>query len=131
MHDKPTQEQIAKLPKWAQDYITGVEREREISIRMLNKWKDDQTKSPFYVEEVVCTGEEKAPSFKNRYIQTRSINVDHGGVHLRVILREEGTMHSTCIDLQWSRVDDRNGDVAFIPTSYQAATLVARENMGV
>jgi hypothetical protein len=53
----PTEEQIAKLPKWAQDHIANVERERFVSVRALNEAMDSQTKAAFYCDDYVCTGE--------------------------------------------------------------------------
>jgi hypothetical protein len=113
---------VSKLPKWAQEYIDKIEREREVAVKALNDYCDSQTKSPVYIQELESTGEQKGPSFKMRYIQTRRIAVEWQGVHMELLLREEG------IGLQW-RGERLNGDIAFIPRSYQQAYLVAKDKM--
>lgn len=59
----------AKLPKWAQEHIRKIEREREVAVRALNQYVDDQTPAAFYVDEPESTGEQVGPSFKKRYFQ--------------------------------------------------------------
>jgi hypothetical protein len=113
---------INKLPKWAQTYIRNIERERETAIRVLNEHIDNQTLSPIYVDDYECTGEEQGPSIKRKYIQSNKITIEHQGVELGIILRDES------IDIQWSS-ERCLGDVAFIPASYQAARLVSKKNM--
>ncbi len=124
----PTPEQIAKLPKWAQEYIKDVSREREVSLRTLNAFQDEQTPSPFYVEENLCTGEASGPTTKRRYIQAHSVEVYFRGVHLTVDANEFGNSGSG-IRLQWSSKERGGGDAAFIPTSYQSARIVSKEDM--
>jgi hypothetical protein len=124
MRNKPPDDKIEKLPKWAQEYIKDLEREREVSIRELNSYCDEQTESPFYTLDLVCTGENQGPSQKVRYIQTNKIEVNNGGVLLQLILR------GNHICLSWTAEDFlQSMDVAFIPTGYQQASLVANENM--
>ena len=113
---------IEKLPKWAQEYIRNIEREREVAVNALNEYVDNQTPSPFFIDEMECTGERKGPTIKRRYVQTHKIEIEHQEVSLRIILRDES------IDLQWSG-EKMLGDVAFIPSSYQSARLVSKGNM--
>jgi hypothetical protein len=113
---------IEKLPKWAQEIIRDLTRQRETAIRALNEYIDNQTPSPIYVEEMECTGEGIGPSYKKRYIQSRKISVSHSGVDLVILLRDD------YIDLQWGS-EKLNRDAAFIPSSYQSARLVSKENM--
>lgn len=117
-------DRIKKLPVWAQEIIEDLAQQRETAVRALNKYADDQTPSPFYIDELECTGEEKCPSKKTRYIQTRKIAVEHAGVHLSILLRDGS------IDLQWWESLNRGaGQVAFVPKSFQAVDLIAKENM--
>ena len=111
---------ITKLPKWAQEHITNIQRERDIAVRALNEYCDSQTYSPFRIRELECTGEEQGPSEKIRYIQTHKIEVVWRGVELSIILRpsEDG------MDLQWHEPDRIGGLIAFVPTSHQSARLV-------
>lgn len=113
---------IKKLPKWVQEHIKKLERERDVSVRALNESCDDQSKSPIYYEDNVCTGEKSGPSVKRKYIQSHGkITVNHEGIQLDILCREG------LIDLRWS--NDVHGDVALIPDSYQGARLVSRDNM--
>ncbi|HDY68749.1 MAG TPA: hypothetical protein ENH85_13290 [Candidatus Scalindua sp.] len=114
---------VDKLPKWAQSYIKDIERERETAIRALNEYIDNQTKSSFYIDEMECTGEDQGPSVKRRYIQTHKITVVHEKVELNIMLRKRE------IDLNWGGLNHSCEDVAFIPSTYQSARLVSKDNM--
>lgn len=116
-------DRIKKLPVWAQGLVEELVREREVAVRALNQYTDSQTSSPFYIDELECTGEEKGPSKKVRYIQTRKMEVEHAGVHLSILLREGK------IDLQWSGVEKTSEHIAFVPRSFQSADLIAKESM--
>lgn len=59
------QDKIAKLPRWAQEHIEKIGRERDQAINALNRFLDGQTPSGFYVDDCVCTGEEQGPSRTN------------------------------------------------------------------
>lgn len=130
MSDKPTPEQIAKLPKWAQDEIKSLARQRDAAIRALNEYVDNQTESPFYTEDNECTGEQSGPTNRRRYIQAHKIEVQWRGVYLRVDANDFG-QSGHGIRIQWSGGDGRltGREVAFIPGSYQQARLVAKEDM--
>lgn len=110
-------EKINKLPKWAQEYIEKLERERNIAIQELDEYLNSQKESPFYVREF------ELGRFFNRYIQTHRMDVQHGDVHLSILLRENH------IDLSWSNDESGSNEVAFIPTSFQAAKLVSKKNL--
>lgn len=118
---------LDRLPRWAQEYIHKIERERDVAIRELNEWVDSQTKSPFYIDEVVCTGETQGPSTKRRYVQAHSIAVDFGGVELRVLLRDSHGPER--IELSWNSTDRIGKHVGFIPVSFQQAELRSQGNM--
>ena len=118
---------VAKLPKWAQEHIGKIERERDVAVRALNAFCDEQTKSPYYVDDHICTGEEQGPVVKTRYIQTHKMTVSYCGVELNILTRTFS--NEKRIELQWNATDIRTREVAFIPTSYQAGYLVAKEHM--
>jgi len=120
----PTSQQIAKLPKWAQKYISKIERQRDNSVRALNEFADKQTESPVFYEDMICTGESSGPSLKRCYIQTSRIEMHHEGVELSVFLRVgEG------IEIGWSSKNRLGSEVAMIPRGFQQVRLVAKENM--
>lgn len=120
----PTSEQIEKLPKWAQDHLRNLQRERDVAIRELNEWVDSQTPSAFSVSEMLCIGEQKGPSIKRRYIQGHRMEVVHAGIHLDISLGQE-----SCIRLQWE--DERRlcKEVAMVPKSFNNVELIAKENL--
>ena len=67
---------VEKLPKWAQDYIKDLIRERENAVTILNEFQDSQTPSKVFYEERACTGEvagTNCPVTKRRYVPARSI----------------------------------------------------------
>jgi len=121
-------QKITSLPKWAQERIVTLERERQTALDALNKWVNEQTEAPMWIDEMKCLGEERKdgsdpPSFKRRYIQTRRIAMNHAGVRLDVSLVDNE------IRLQWSVESGAMRNVAMIPHSYQSVTLVAKEHM--
>jgi hypothetical protein len=120
------QDKIAKLPLWARDHITKIEREREVAVQALNEYCDTQTPAPFYCDEYESTGEDREPTSKRRYFQGHRITVEWLGVRLGVLLRKDN--NGTGIDLHWEDVHSQ-ADVALIPRSYQQVYLVAREHM--
>lgn len=122
-----TPEQKAKLPGYARDYIQTIERQREDAVRVLNEAVDRQTPQPFYIRNHVMSGERNGPVDKKFYIDAPyGVEVEHLGVYLRVWINEDG------IALSWNTNDRSSmGDVAFVPTSYQNATLKSHANMRV
>lgn len=115
----------SKLPKWAQEHIQKIERQRDDAVKALNEYVDNQTESPFYFEDWVSTGEDSGPTTKRVYIQTNQIVVEYAGVELEILLRKS----EDHINLQWHSLDNHTGDVALIPHMYQSAKLVSKENM--
>lgn len=128
---KPTTTQIQSLPKWAQEYIRDKERERDLSLRQLNEWSDNQTPSSIFTDDYVSTGENQGPSSKRRYIQGYKLKIEHAGVHLDIMLvRKDDPQRDFGIELQFSAPNMRTGThVAVIPKSFQTIELVAKENM--
>lgn len=114
---------ISKLPKWAQEHISNLERQKDTAIKALNDYCDDQTESAFFFSDNLCTGENNGPTEKIKYIQAYKLSVIYEGVYLEVMLRDK------CIELSWSNKRYGAGEVACIPSSYQQARLVSKDNM--
>lgn len=118
---KPTAEQIAKLPKWAVEYIQALRMERENAVREMRRALDQQTPTKFSTNDIISDGEQtRGPSFYTRYFNADHIDVHHNGVHLQIRCRpEEG------ISLQWGTGRRPGTDpAAFIPKSYCSAELL-------
>lgn len=118
-----TPEQIAKLPKYAQDAFHALERERFCIARELAEWNDNQTPSPVTIQEHICTGNQRSSEFVARYVQTRDLRIEWQGVRLDIGLRSEGPQHENAITLQWGALDPYTRAVAFVPSSFQSARL--------
>ena len=120
---------VERLPKWAQERLESLERERDTAINALNAYADHQTESPFYFDDLLCTGEDgpqKGPTFKRVYINgTNRMTVCYGGVALEILLRS----YHLGISLSWSSAERELHHVAMIPASYQQVTLIAKKNM--
>lgn len=117
-------EKIAKLPKWAQDYLHDAERTRDIAVRELQEYIDNQTPSHISIQEYVNG------KFITRYIQSDKLEVDAHGVKLRVAIGS-GDHGEKAIKLSWAEGGTTMGiqHVGFYPTSFQQAELIAKENM--
>lgn len=118
----PTVEQIAKLPRWAQEHIRDLTRQREAAIGQLTQFTDEQTPSPIYIDEWASTGESKGPTPRKRYIQSDQVRFEYAGLRLEVSIKSDN------IRLRWSTQGIPN-DVAFIPESFCQARLTTKENM--
>lgn len=119
-----TEEQFNKLPKWAQEEFKTIQRQREEAIKSLNEYVDNQTESPFSVDDYVSTGEEEGPSKKVRYIQAYCVRVKHAGVDLRVYANEDNS-----IRIQYGKQNYSIGEVALIPVSFQTIEIKASSNL--
>lgn len=119
---------ISKLPKWAQDHIADLRRQRDTALNKLNDFVDDQTPSHFYVDDHVCVGEKSGPTTKRHYIQTEKMTVEYGKITLNIYCRDDQRGEHPCIDLQWG-YGYSNQEVAMIPESFQKVRLVAHEHM--
>jgi hypothetical protein len=104
---------LDKLPKWAREHIRKIEQERDNAIKALNDFRDDQTPSPIYTEDLVCTGETRGPSVKRRYIQDVDLKIEFEGIRVDITLypREKA------IRISYGNADRRIEDVAMIPRS--------------
>ncbi len=119
-----------KLPKWAQEHIKDLHRQRDQAISALNKLTDAQTPASFYVDDHVGTGEEAGPTMKRRYFQGSRISIAHAGVLVDVILsRENDSQRPFGVCLQFSSEERHLGYVALIPTGFNQVALVSKNHM--
>lgn len=71
---KPAQEAVARLPKWAQEYIREVEMEADAARRSMRKIEGEQEETPIWVEYFDCHGEGIGPTTAKKYIAGRTVN---------------------------------------------------------
>jgi len=123
--------QIARLPKWVQEHIADIQRQRDVAVRELNRWVDAQTPSPVRVLEMVYLGEGAGPSIKTRFVQTRTIEVLWKNVYLKVYLAESSAQRQDSIELQWGQGEEMHGSgmAALVPMSFQSALIISPKNM--
>lgn len=102
-----------KLPKYAREHIRDIERERDVAIRALNECLDNQTESPIFITDLICTGEEQGPTFKTRYIQGHRITIRHAGIEADIVLRPQDVADSNkgAIDIQYQSMSHKESAV--------------------
>lgn len=127
--NEPTKEQIQKLPKWAQQHIEAITIQCDQASRSIKRMTDDQTESPFYLDDWYTT-----PAIK-RFIQspTGRISVNHAGVHCELFLasKDDG-QREFGIEIQYSSIErSRLGicSVGIVPKGTNTIALVHKENM--
>ena len=69
----PTAEQIAKLPKWAQERIRELKRALEVSRLAMADMLDNQSPSLVWYEDFVCDNATGGPTHRRVYLQTDRI----------------------------------------------------------
>jgi hypothetical protein len=121
---RPTPEQIAKLPKWAQERLADLERRTRVAETHLKETLDAQTPSEFYVEEYVSVGE-GSDKYVKRYVQTYKMTVERDGVKLGILLRQD----EKGIEVQWNSTNRLMSEVAMVPLSFNKVKIVAKEFM--
>lgn len=113
---------LAKLPKWAQEYIRTVELQRDAAIAALNDFTANQEPSQTWVEEHPCTGEEGlGPQLKRSYIQQHKVTFLVGESEVEV---KHGTTPGTRNVL---KISCFSGQLVFMPYSSNAIEIVERK----
>ncbi len=113
---------IEKLPKWAQEHIRVIERQRDSARDALRNFKDSQTESPIHYELHPCTGEKPGPSFIKHFIQSNAVKFNYAGVNLDVSIWDNQ------ISISWSGNDGLRG-VAMVPYGYNQVKLISKSNL--
>jgi len=118
-----TPEQLTKLPKYAQEYIAKLRRQRDSAVARLDGYEDNQTPSNIWTEEYCFDGGDNGNNFTRRqYIQSDRVLFKNKGVALEVSCRgDEGIKLSWGPEKPWGPWG--LGDIALVPTSYQQIRL--------
>lgn len=118
---------ISKLPKWAQNHVKNLQRERDTAVKALGEYVDNQTESDIYIDNLECIGEGRGPTPIRRYINGEyQVSFDHAGVSLTVSIYPENH-----IELRYGHSERYLGgyDIALIPKSTGNMELKTKENM--
>lgn len=126
-----TAEQLAKLPKWAREHIDSLSRELDAATLSLQQYLDNQTPSPFYLDDWF------SPTRQKVYIQsaTNRICVEHARVHLEVFLpHEDDSQRLYGIELNYSAMVNgkhclAGPTVAVVPRGCSLIQLISKENL--
>lgn len=78
---------LTKLPKWAQEYITAVERQRDHANESMERFLDSQTPSDFFVEEF------SQKKMIKHYVQTNKITVKMDGKEIYINKEQDGSFY--------------------------------------
>lgn len=114
---KPTAEQIAKLPKWAQEHIQTLERQRREVVGVLEDFTQANNTGPVRCRIMVSDGEGVGPSHREVRFDAHWIEIDHAGVSLSITLAHDE------IRVAYSQEKRASGCVYLKPTSFQQFTL--------
>lgn len=82
-----TEEQVAKLPKWAKQHIETITQQRDAAVKQLNEFLDTQTESSIYIEEF--STHVSPPIFVKKFIQ--GDQVTFGSISVRLETNDEKT----------------------------------------
>lgn len=108
---------ISKLPKWAQELIKDLERQRQAAVSALEDFTKANDTGPVRVRMMVCDGESRGPSSREVRFDAHWLEVEHAGVHLGITLAGDE------IRLSYSPVGRSSGAVYLKPTSFQQFSL--------
>ncbi len=133
MNTEVTSEMLAKLPRWAQEHINRLTFQRNDAVKALNAHLEQQAPSAIYYDRWVSTGEKASPVLKRFRVSAERIVADCHGVLLTVAVKPQTeSARWPGIELRWMPTGElMNDHVAFIPTGFQQAQLIAYENMRV
>lgn len=125
---------IARLPKWAQDYIRTLERNRAEAISEVDRVLNDQVKRldhyshTFYTDDNLSLGRESGCEHKKRYFLASSVSVElDNGIHLNINpINERGGQSGEIrlyFDLRRSKGEGFSNDVAIFPAASNSIVL--------
>lgn len=129
MNDIPTPEQIAKLPQWAQKYISNLQHEAKRDRELAKNITDTQTPSPVYVPDYsLCPGPEIQRFVSMEHAS--EVVFDHAKIHLRVRLcTEDDSQRDFGIELKWGKNIDLRSKVGLYPRGYNTIMLINPKNL--
>jgi hypothetical protein len=124
----PTPEQIAKLPKWAQEHIGDLVRNLDSATTTIKRISDEQTESSIYVDDWYSN-----PRIKH-YIQSplNRITLEHAGVRMDVYLpseKDSQRLFGPEIQYQGIMPSLSFNPVAIMPRGINTIQLVHKDNI--
>lgn len=114
MKTEELNKRISALPKWAQDHIQTLERQRKEAVDALNAAQDTATPTPVFFERHVCVNSGEGTVTTKHYIPTDRITVEYEGIASK---------------LQRAGMTGVMSEVAMIPESFQQVRLVEKSRL--
>jgi hypothetical protein len=121
----PTPEQLAKLPKWAQEHIQHLDKRCIIAERALLDYTNTQTPSSMFYDELVCIGD-GPPTLMRKYVQTKKMSIIHDKVRIDVQIRAP---EKAGVEISWSGANYSGDEIPMIPTSYQTVKIIPKDKL--
>ena len=109
---------LDKQPKWVQELVQQMQRERDDAIKAYETLRDTVTESPFY-KEVITTKDGKT-GFEREYVQASSLHCATSAIDLGIYPEADGD-----IRLNWNTrwPHGERVEVAVIPNASNALYL--------
>ena len=119
-----TPEQMAKLPKWAQEHINDLARRVEMAERILQQYKDNQTPSEFFYDDYQCIGL-GTPQHARRYVQTYKMTVARDGIQADILLRQD----DPGIEISFSFVERVTTHVPVVMSGFNQIRIIPKDKL--
>lgn len=121
MKTAPTPQQLAKLPKWAQEHIADLDYRATVAERTLKEFYDNETPSNFFTE----SWDSKQNQIVRRYIQTHRLIMERDGLRVDFFVRQD----DPGLDIVWYDTTRLCKEVCMVPVGFQSIRLMLRRDM--
>lgn len=108
---------ISKLPKWAQEQMMDLERQRREAVLALEDFTSKNDTGPVRCRLMVSDGESRGPTHREVRFDARWVEIEHAGVDLSLTLAGDE------IRVAYSTTKSPSGCVYLKPTSFQQFSL--------
>lgn len=123
-----TNAELSKLPKWAQEEFRKIQMQRDAAVSALDAHVNDTKKSPVYFTSAECTGETSGPTFRDHYIQTKTVRMRVGDIEVSVTVVDDDR-YQNYVEVRWSDLHKSCKDIALIPSSFCCVRIVEQSQM--
>ena len=117
----PTPEQLAKLPKWAQEHIEDMDRRAVVAERTLREFYDNSTPSEFYTED----WDAEQNKMVRRYVQTHRLSIERDGLKVDLLLRQD----DPGVDITWCDETRLCCQVPLIPEGLNHVRIMLKKDL--
>lgn len=116
------QARLAKLPKWAQDHISNLQTTLSNNLGTLKRIQNEKQVGPFIFPDSFFQ-EQGGPKPIHRRVNAPIAYVEHGGLRLTIILREEdGANGKPSVEIQFSSATS-NAPAVIVPSASNSISI--------